>query len=85
MPADRPTAHRAPGDRLVVIGGVVFGVGAIACIVTVIPLLVGADALPLAVYLLAILAPVGFGIALSGLLVSARARRLPRVESTPRA
>ncbi|NHC15895.1 hypothetical protein G9H71_19105 [Motilibacter sp. E257] len=55
-----------------------FAVGAVACLVTVAPLLLGADRLPLAAYLLALLAPLGFGLALAGVLVSARARRVRR-------
>ena len=78
MRPDAERETRAPGDRLVVVGGVVFVAGALACCAAVLPLLLGSDPLPLVVYLLALLAPAGFGIALAGLLVSARARRIPR-------
>jgi hypothetical protein len=55
----------------------VFAVGVLAILVTVVPLLLGTARLPLAFYLLSLLAPVGMGIALSGLVVAARARRRP--------
>ncbi|NHC46890.1 hypothetical protein [Motilibacter aurantiacus] len=64
-----------PGDRLVLVGGVLFVVGAVSCVATVAPLLLGADRLPLVAYLVTLLAPLGFGLALAGVLVSARARR----------
>ena len=70
-----PTSDKRPGDRLVQVGGVVFVLGAVACLVTVAPLLLGADPFPLVAYLLALLAPLGLGLALAGIVVSARARR----------
>lgn len=69
------TDDRQPGDRLVRVGGVVFAVGVLAILVTVVPLLLGTARLPVAFYYLSMLAPLGMGIALAGLVVAARARR----------
>nr|WP_230423671.1 hypothetical protein [Streptomyces radicis] len=56
-----------PGDALVRVGGVVFGVGAVATLATVVPLFVGAEPLPTAAYLVSMLMGVGFAIAGAGL------------------
>jgi len=53
----------------------VFAVGVVAILVTVVPLLVGTARLPVEFYYLSMLAPLGMGIALGGLVVAARARR----------
>jgi hypothetical protein len=66
---------RRPGDRLVITGATVFGVGLLATLITVVPLFLGSSRLPVPFYLLALLAPVGLGIALTGLLRSARSGR----------
>ena len=78
MPRQDDDDIRRPGDRLVQVGGILFVVGAVALLATVAPLLLGRDRLPVAFYLLALLAPLGFGTALTGILVGARARRVPR-------
>lgn len=76
MPA--PRSLLAAGDRLVGLGVVVFAVGALAALATVVPLFLGATRLPTPVYLAAVICcPVGLGLALVGLLRTARARRLP--------
>lgn len=62
------------------VGGVLFVLGALAILATVAPLLLDRDRLPTAFYLLALLAPAGFGMALTGILVAARARRTPRAD-----
>ena len=70
------TPRRArPGDRLVAVGAVVFTVGLLATLVTMVPFFVGSDPFPTAVYLVALFAPVGLALALMGLLRSARAQR----------
>lgn len=69
------TDEQRPGDRWVRVGGVVFAVGVVAILVTVVPLLLGTTRLPVEFYYLSMLAPVGMGIALGGLVVAARARR----------
>ncbi len=71
------TERLAAGDRLVRVGVAVFAVGVLAILVTVVPLLLGTARLPLAFYLLSMLAPVGMGIARSGRVGAARARRRP--------
>ena len=77
MPAPPPA--RRPGDRLVSVGAALFAVGALATVATVVPLLIGAAPLPTAAYLLAVvLTPLGFGLALAGLVRAARGRRRPR-------
>jgi hypothetical protein len=69
----------SPGDTLVRVGAVVFGVGALATMVTVIPLFIGADPLPTAAYVVSMLMGVGFAIAAVGLLRSvAHQRRAAR-------
>ncbi|ARQ70112.1 hypothetical protein [Streptomyces marincola] len=68
-----------PGDGLVRAGGVVFAVGAVATVVTVTPLFIGADPLPTAAYVVSMLMGVGFAVAAAGLLRSvAHQRRADR-------
>lgn len=59
-------------------GGILFLVGVVAIVATVLPLFFGWSRLPTAVYLVAMLAPVGLGLALLGLLRAARSSRSPR-------
>ena len=72
--SDAPRRNRA-GDRLVAVGAMVFMVGLLATLVTMVPFFVGSDPFPTAVYLVALLAPVGLAVALTGLLRSARSHR----------
>jgi hypothetical protein len=76
---------RAPGERLVAVGAVLFGIGTVAVLVAVVPVLLGADTAPSLPPLLAgVLLPLGLGLALGGLLRTARARRrAARRSSTP--
>lgn len=75
---------RLPGERLVAIGSAVFGVGVVAALATVLPLLLGAAPMPTLVYLLAVvLCPLGLGLALAGLVHNARARRRPSRPGRP--
>jgi hypothetical protein len=64
-----------PGDRLVRIGAILFVIGTLATLATITPFLIGADALPTAVYLGSALMPVGFAVAGAGLFTSARSQR----------
>ncbi|MGN6246190.1 MAG: hypothetical protein ACTHQ3_21275 [Motilibacteraceae bacterium] len=64
-----------PGDRLVTVGAVLFGIGLVAVLITVVPFFLGTDRMPLGVYLTAALAPIGFAVALVGLVRGARSRR----------
>ncbi|RKN41721.1 hypothetical protein [Streptomyces hoynatensis] len=66
---------RNPGDVLVRAGALVFGIGALATLVTVTPLFLGADPLPTAAYLLSMLMGVGFLLAAAGLLRAVRSER----------
>ncbi|WP_424643698.1 hypothetical protein [Embleya sp. AB8] len=70
-------ASAGPGDRLVRIGVLLFALGTVATLATVTPMLIGAHALPTAVYLLSALMPLGFAVAAAGLLRSIRSRRRP--------
>ncbi len=65
---------RRPGDLLVRSGAVVFAVGIIAVLLVVVPFFLGDGQAPLALNLLALLLPVGLGLALLGLLRGARHR-----------
>jgi len=73
--SQRPEDAAPPGEALVRWGALLFAMGAVATVLTVLPLLVGAAPLPTAVYLAAMVMPVGFGLALLGLWRSAGARR----------
>ncbi|MFI9275093.1 hypothetical protein ACIGXM_30925 [Kitasatospora sp. NPDC052896] len=63
------------GERLVRSGAVVFCVGAVATIATFVPLFLHLTPLPTPAYWASMLMPLGFLIALVGLLRSARAGR----------
>ncbi|MFJ2193270.1 hypothetical protein ACIOJE_35890 [Kitasatospora sp. NPDC087861] len=71
-----------PGDVYVKAGTVVFGLGALATLVTFVPLFLHLTPLPTAAYWLSMLMPAGFLAALVGLLRNARAQRR-RVEAQP--
>ena len=64
-----------PGERLVRIGAVVFGLGLLDLLVIVVPFFFGRTNAPLALALGTLLLPIGLGIALWGLLRSARRAR----------
>jgi hypothetical protein len=74
--SDAPRGGR-PGDRLVTWGAVAFTVGLLATLVTMVPFFVGSDPFPTPVYLVALLAPGGLALALTGLLRAARSHRDP--------
>ncbi|MFC0600035.1 hypothetical protein [Streptomyces palmae] len=65
----------APGDGLIRIGVIVFVIGAVATMATVAPLLLGADPLPTAAYLVSMLMGVGFALAAAGVLRSIAVQR----------
>jgi hypothetical protein len=65
----------APGDGLVRIGAILFAVGAVATIATVLPLFLGLHRLPTPAYFVCMVMPLGFAVALAGLFRSARAQR----------
>ena len=64
-----------PGDALVRVGAILFLIGAVATIATVTPLFLGVAALPTPAYFVSMVMPLGFGVALLGLLRSARGSR----------
>ena len=71
-----PTADpAAAGDGLVRIGAILFAVGAVATIATVLPLFLGLHRLPTPAYFVCMVMPLGFAVALAGLFRSARAQR----------
>ncbi len=73
--SDRAAAS-AGADRLVRIGAAVFGVGLLAVAAAVLPLFFGVHDLPTALNLAAgILPPLGFGLALWGLVLAAQGDR----------
>ncbi|MEU6231869.1 hypothetical protein [Kitasatospora sp. NPDC047058] len=63
------------GDSYVKAGAVVFGLGALATLATFVPLFLHLTPLPTAAYWLSMLMPLGFLLAMTGLLLSARAQR----------
>jgi nitrate/nitrite transporter NarK len=68
-----------PGDVLIRVGVVIFMVGAVATIGTVIPLLADLTPLPTAAYLVSMLMAVGFAVAIAGVIRSvSHQRRLVR-------
>lgn len=71
----RHAAERSgPGEQLVRLGAVLFGVGVLGVLLVVVPFLLGRDDAPLWTTLLASLLPVGLGLSLLGLLRGARRR-----------
>ncbi|MFJ7149464.1 hypothetical protein ACIQVT_14860 [Streptomyces sp. NPDC100445] len=64
-----------PGDRLIRAGAVVFFVGAVATLVTVAPMLLGATPFPTYMFGLSMLMAVGFLVAAAGVLRSVAAGR----------
>ncbi|MEV7087638.1 hypothetical protein AB0O07_17340 [Streptomyces sp. NPDC093085] len=64
-----------PGDGLVRAGAIVFGVGAVATLVTVAPLFLGWTPFPTVAYLVSMLMGVGFAVAGAGVLRSVAAQR----------
>jgi peptidoglycan/LPS O-acetylase OafA/YrhL len=67
------------GDGLVRAGGIVFLLGVVAVVVAVVPFFFGHENWPLPLNLAAgVLPPLGFGLALAGLLRAGRARRRTR-------
>ncbi|GAA1074046.1 MULTISPECIES: hypothetical protein [Kitasatospora] len=69
----KQTADR--GDALVRAGAIVFAVGAVATLVTFVPLFFDLTRLPTAAYWICMLMPLGFLLSLAGLLATARAER----------
>lgn len=77
---------RRPGDRLVQVGGVLFVLGLVAVVATVVPVLVDPTATSpdVPALLAGVLLPLGLGLALGGLLRGARARRRAARRSSTR-
>ncbi|MFF7975308.1 hypothetical protein [Streptomyces sp. NPDC007905] len=69
------TNSAGPGDRLIRAGGVVFFIGAVATLVSVAPLLLGAKPFPTYMFGLSMLMAVGFLVAGAGVLRSIAAGR----------
>lgn len=72
MPARRSSAAAAPLAR---IGFTLFGIGLLAVIVILVLFATGSENLPLWLNLVALLAPVGFGLGLLGVYRESRASR----------
>ncbi|MDB1088129.1 hypothetical protein PJ985_11195 [Streptomyces sp. ACA25] len=79
-----PESERRPGDLLVRIGGILFAIGAIATLVTFVPMFLGTEPLPSAAWAVSMLMGVGFAVAGAGLLRDmAEQRRLARAAAGP--
>ena len=63
------------GDQLVRVGAGVFALGVVGVLLVVVPFFLGHSDAPLALSLLALLLPVGLGVALTGLLVGSRSHQ----------
>lgn len=75
VPASAPTPEASPpGDRLMRVGAWVTGVGMVATLVAILPLVVPSLTLPPVFWWLAMLTGVGLTLLLVGLLRAARAR-----------
>ncbi|MFD4558908.1 hypothetical protein ACFWP5_32095 [Streptomyces sp. NPDC058469] len=75
------TNSAVAGDRLIRAGTIIFFIGAVATLVTVVPLLLHATPFPTYMYLLSMLMGVGFLLAAAGVLQSVAAgRRQARAE-----
>jgi hypothetical protein len=70
--AGPPASRRAPGETWQVAGGVLFGLGLLAILTAIVPLVLGTGTLPLGLRLAPLLAPLGL---LVGLVGPAKARR----------
>ena len=70
--AGPPASRRAPGETWQVAGGVLFGLGLLAILTAIVPLVLGTGTLPMGLRLAALLAPLGILVALVG---PAKARR----------
>ncbi|MCZ4118644.1 hypothetical protein [Streptomyces sp. H39-S7] len=66
---------RGAGDVLVRVGAIVFFVGAVSTMATMVPLLLGTDPLPTPAYFVSMLMGAGLALALGGLLRSALAQK----------
>jgi hypothetical protein len=64
-----------PPEAWQVVGGALFGVGLLAMLVAIVPLVLGTGALPLPLELAGLLAPIGAGVALLGSAVNRRRQR----------
>jgi hypothetical protein len=64
-----------PAETWQVVGGALFGVGLLAMLVAIVPLVLGTGSLPLPLDLAALLAPIGAGVALLGSAVHRRRQR----------
>jgi hypothetical protein len=73
-----------PGDRLIRAGAIIFFIGALATLVTVAPLFLGAKPFPTYMFGLSMLMAVGFLVAGAGVLRSiAAGRRQARGDAAP--
>ncbi|MEU1013389.1 hypothetical protein [Streptomyces sp. NPDC005890] len=77
------TNSTAPGDRLIRAGAVVFFIGAVATLVTVAPLFLGAKPFPTYMFGLSMLMAVGFLVAGAGVLRSVAAGRRQARKAAP--
>ena len=71
-----------PGDSLVRIGAILFLIGAVATVVTVAPLFLNLTRLPTPAYFVCMVMPLGFAVALFGLLKSARSQRRSAIRTS---
>lgn len=68
MPDKTPAQEPGPGDRLIVTGGIVFVIGAVATLVTLAPLFLHTDPFPSVAYAVCMLMGVGLLLAGTGVV-----------------
>ncbi|EFG65130.1 hypothetical protein [Streptomyces sp. SPB074] len=68
MPDKTPAQEPGPGDRLIVTGGIVFVIGAVATLITLAPLFLHTDPFPSVAYAVCMLMGVGLLLAGTGVV-----------------
>ncbi|MFX4293201.1 hypothetical protein [Streptomyces bohaiensis] len=73
--SESPERVSSPGDLLVRVGGVIFAVGAVATLITFVPMFIGTEPFPVAAYVVSMLMGLGFAVAGAGMARSIAAQR----------
>ncbi len=82
--SDTPEHENRSGDLLVRIGGVIFAVGAVATLITFIPMFIGSEPFPPLAYGVSMLMGAGFAVAGLGMARSIAVQRREAVRAAAR-